>query len=251
MQDVNTPGPGFGAFEVPEMPAYVQSYTKRGEGFTGQTTPVMTQTRFGNPRYIGGMDAYISQLENPTYFDSLKQKKGDAGVFEALRWTPGQDWRGGFGLASLDAQKNAALSTRGGEMRQGGPKRSDYMDREGFWFETARPGLSVSRVSQANENFAGIYEDKRRTPFIERDVDALVLREMIEKNPFHISSHAAKSAKAMYDREFPYANNDTGSIGYDSGIRIEDNLARDPVSAQAASQNTSQLENQYFVSNPW
>lgn len=195
-------GPGFGELEVPEMPAYVQSYSKRGNTYDAQTTPVMQQARFGNRVGRGGMDAYLSQVEDPLFFESYKQKKGNQGVYEDIQWAPGYDWRGNFGISSLSSSKNYAMSTRGGQLRKGGPRRSDVVDRIGYWFETARPGIEYSRYTQNNENYSGMYEWKRRTPFISRDNDPLVLREMIEHNPFHIRSHSALQAKNMYDKEF-------------------------------------------------
>lgn len=194
--------PGFGEFDVPEMPAYVQSYSKRGNAFDGDTTAVYNQTRFGNKRNVGGMDAYVSLLGDATYFESLKQKNGNTGVYESLRWGPGYDWRGNFGIASLSELKNFVMSTRGGELRSGGPKRSDIVDRNNYWYDTLRPGIDVGRFVQTNDNYDGAYEWKRQTPVVERDSDFLVLREMIEHNPWHIASHAAKAAKAEYDREF-------------------------------------------------
>lgn len=194
--------PGFGDLQVPEMPAYVQGYSKRGNTYDAETTPVMQQMRFGNRVGVGGMNAYLSQVEDPLFFESCKQKKGNQGVFEEVRWNPGYDWRGNYGISSLNASKNYAMSTRGGQLRKGGPRRSDVVDRIGYWFETARPGIEYSRYTQNNDNYSGVYEWKRRTPFISRDNDPLVLREMIEHNPFHIVSHSAIQAKEVYDREF-------------------------------------------------
>lgn len=193
---------GFGNLQVPDMPSYVQSYSKRGNAFDGQTTPVYQQARWGNRTGRGGMGAYLSQLETPQYFDALKQKLGDAGVYEVLRWSPGYDWRGGFGVASLEANKNYVMTTRGGQLRKGGPKRSDYIDRPNAWFDKTMSGIAYGRYTQNNDNYAGVYEWKRNTPFVERDTDMLVLREMIEHNPYHINSHAASAAKASYDAEF-------------------------------------------------
>lgn len=219
--------PGFGRFQVPEMPAYVQGFSKRGNGFQAETTPVQQQARVGNPRYVGGMDAYLSQVEDRTYFEGYRTKKGNAGVFEIERWGPGYDWRGNYGVASLDASKNFRMFTRGGETRLGGPKRSDYMDRPDAWFERARPGISHGRYTQTNDNYSGVFEYKRNTPFISTDNDPLVLREMIEHNPFHISSHAAAQAKAMYDAEFGTAQ-DEAFQGYRSDITPADNQSRFP-----------------------
>ena len=220
---------GFGEFEVPKMPRYIQSYTKRGNGFDGETQPVYQESRWGNPRYKGGVDAYVSELEGaPHYFDALKQKRGDQGVYEIKRWTPGYDWRGGFGIASLDAQKNYRQNTRGGMLRKGGPKRSDYIDRPNYWFEVARPGISHSRYTQKNNNYAGVYEWKRNTPFVSSDNDMLVLRDMIEHNPFHIASHAAAQAKQVYDKEFQPATEDRGVAAYNDNLPIEENTARVP-----------------------
>lgn len=193
---------GFQEFGVPEMPAYVQSYSKRGNSYDAETTPVYNQARWGNPRYRGGMDAYVSIVEDRNNFESLKQKRGNAGVFEIERWTPGYDWRGGFGIASLGALNNYREYTRGGTLRAGGPRRGDVVERTGYWDETARPGIAYSRFTQNNDNYGGVYENKRQTPIVERESDMLQLREMVEKNPFHIPSHAAAQAKAIYDREF-------------------------------------------------
>lgn len=175
---MSVPQAGFGSLEVPEMPAYVQSYTKRGNGFGAPPVPVYQQSRFGNRQGRGGMDAYLSQLEDPTFFESTKTKLGDTGVYEHTRWTSGYDFRGGGGIASLDASKNFRINSRGGGLRAGGPKRSSYMDRPNAWFERARPGISHSRFTQKNDNYAGVYDWKRRTPMIQRDNDALVLRDM-------------------------------------------------------------------------
>lgn len=200
---LNLPQHGFGEFEIPQMPAYIQGYSKRGNTFDGETTPVYQQSRWGNKRGKGGMNAYLSQLEDDTFFEGYKQKKGNVGVFDWTRWGPGHDWRGNFGVASLGELNNyAGIQTRGGQLRKGGPKRSDYIDRPNVWFETARPGISHSRYTQKNNNYAGLYEYKRRTPRLELDNDMLVRRAVIEHNPWHINSHAAKQAKAVYDKEF-------------------------------------------------
>jgi hypothetical protein len=197
------PPHGFGQFEVPDMPAYVQSYSKRGNQYDAQTTPVYNQIRWGNKTGRGGMAGYLSQLEDDTYFESYKVKKGDAGVYQTLRWAPGYDWRGNFGIASLSELKNyAGIPTRGGMLRKGGPRRSDVIERTGAWFENTQPGVGTSRYTQNNNNYAGLYEYKKVTPPLLLDNDMLVLREMIEHNPFHINSHAAKQAKSVYDSEF-------------------------------------------------
>lgn len=227
----NVQGPGFGELQVPEMPAYIQSYSKRGNTFDGDTTPVYQQARFGNRVGKGGMEAYLSMAEDPTFMESMKVKKGNAGVYEIERYTPGYDWRGGFGIASLAANKNYAMSTRGGQLRKGGPKRSDYVDRPNAWFERARPGISHSRYTQKNDNYSGLYEFKKRTPVIQTDNDMLVLREMIEHNPFAINSHAAQQAKAVYDNEFG-PDDDTGYAAYRSDITPEINKAKVPTLVQ-------------------
>lgn len=236
---------GFGKFEVPEMPKYVQGKSSRGNNYDAETTPVYQQARFGNPKYKGGMDAYLSQVEDPTYFESYKQKKGNHGVFENLRWSVGYDWRGNFGVSSLDASRNYTMSTRGGQLRKGGPKRSDVVDRPNAWFEKTMPGISHSRYTQNNDNYAGVYEYKRNTPFIERDNDALVLREMIETNPFHINSHAAAQAKQVYDAEFG-KNDDRYNPGYRSDISISENMARFPHRIQDNSPLVNQQQYNYI-----
>lgn len=201
---INLPPHGFGEFEVPEMPAYVEGYSKRGNSYQGQTTPVYNAARWGNKTGRGGMAAYLSQLEDDTYFESYKVKKGDHGVYDSTRWAPGYDWRGNFGVASLSAVGNyAGIPTRGGMLRKGAPKRTDVIDRPNYFFEKLIPGVSTSRYTQKNNNYAGLYEYKRQTPTIMYSNDMLDLREMIEHNPFHINSHAAKQAKASYDKEFP------------------------------------------------
>lgn len=198
------PEHGFGEFEVPDMPAYVQNYSRRGNGFDGEVTPVYQQARWGNKVGRGGMGAYLSQVEDDTFFDSYKVKKGDHGVYDWTRWAPGYDWRGGFGVASLSENKNyAGIMTRGGMLRKGAPKRTDVVDRPNYWFEKLIPGVGTSRYTQNNNNYAGLYEYKRNTPEIIYSNDMLELRQMIEHNPFHINSHAAKQAKAVYDAEFP------------------------------------------------
>jgi hypothetical protein len=203
MNKLNLPLPGFGQFEVAEMPAYIQGYSKRGNQFDGETTPVYQQARWGNKRLVGGMNAYLSQAEDDTYLEGYKTKKGNTGVFDWTRWTPGYDWRGNFGVASLGELNNyAGIPTRGGMLRKGGPKRSDYIDRPNYWFESARPGVGTSRYSQNVNNYAGLYEYKKQTPRIETNNDMLIRRAVIEHNPFHINSHAAKQAKAVYDKEF-------------------------------------------------
>ena len=197
------PSHGFGEFEVAEMPAYTQRYSKRGNQFDGDTTPVYQQARWGNKTGKGGMGAYLSQAEDDGFFGGTKVKLGDQGVFSIERWSPGYDWRGGFGVASLSNVKNyAGISTRGGQLRKGAPKRGDYMERKNAWFEKTMPGISHGRYTQKNDNYAGLYEWKRRTPIVQRENDMLVLREQIEHNPFHISSHSAKQAKTIYDKEF-------------------------------------------------
>jgi hypothetical protein len=209
--------PGFGEMQVPEMPAYVQSYSSRGSAYPWQTTPVMSQTRFGNRTGVGGMAAYLSQAEDPGFFEGARLKAGEPGVFETERWAPGYDWRGGFGVASLAANKNAALSTRGGGLRGGGPRRADLVGPPPLWNDTIRPGIGVSRYVQTNENYSGVYENRKITPPIERQNDMFVLREMIEHNPFNILSHAAGQAKRAYDEEFGQLH-DRIEAAYDPGI---------------------------------
>ena len=199
----NLPPHGFGEFEVPEMPAFIQGYSKRGNQYDGETTPVYQQARWGNKKGKGGMNAYLSQAEDDTYLEGYKVKKGNAGVYEYLRWSPGQDFRGNFGIASLSESKNyAGIPTRGGQLRKGGPKRSDYIDRKDYWFSVTRPGIQTGRYTQKNNNYAGLYEYKKQTPRIELSNDMLDLRSMIENCPWNIPSHGAKQAKAIYDKEF-------------------------------------------------
>lgn len=201
---LNLPPPGFGEFEVPDMPAYVTRYSGRGNSYPGQRTPVYNQIRWGNRTGVGGMGAYLSQVEDDTFFDSFKVKKGDHGVYDSTRWAPGYDWRGNFGVASLAENANyAGIPTRGGMLRKGAPKRTDIIDRPNYWFEKIMPGIGTSRYTQNNDNYAGLYEYRKVQPRIITDNDMLVLREMIEHNPFHINSHAAKQAKEVYDEQFP------------------------------------------------
>lgn len=196
------PPPGFGKDQVPIMPAYVGGYSKRGNAFDAEVTPVYSQARWGNRNGRGGMGGYLSQLEDPGFFSALKQKRGDHGVFQAVRWAPGHDWRGGFGIASLAEHKNhPGFMTRGGATRRGAPKRAELVDRMNY-YETLRPGIGTSRFSQTNDNYAGLYQDKRQTPVIMRDVEPLLLRQMIEHNPWHIASHSAAMAKEAYDKEY-------------------------------------------------
>jgi hypothetical protein len=203
------PAHGFGEFEVPEMPGYVQSYSKRGNSIDADQTPVYQQARWGNRTGRGGMGGYLSQIEDSTYFEGLPVKLGDHGVFPIERWSPGHDWRGGFGLASLSEVKNyAGIPTRGGSLRKGGPRRGDIVERPGAFFENLRPGISHSRFVQSNDNYAGLYDFKRRTPQIERASDALVLNQMLQNNPFHIRSHAALQADKLIADEF-------GARGYE------------------------------------
>lgn len=206
----NLPSHGFGQFEIPEMPAYVSRYTKRGGGaFIGQNNTGMQQTRFGNPRYIGGMDGYVSELESNNYFESLKQKKGNHGVFDFTRWNPGFNSEGN--IAGASALKNyAGIQTRGGRLRAGAPKRADYAERINYEMNI-RPGIGVSRHPQAGggENFAGIRAHTKKTPQIQQMNDMVDLRQMIEYNPFHISSHSAKLAKDSYDHELQNFNIET------------------------------------------
>lgn len=242
---------GFGEFEVPEMPSYIQSYSSRGSAFDGETTPVYQQARFGNRNGKGGMDAYLSQLEDPTYFESYKTKKGNQGVFENERWSPGYDWRGHFGIASLNASKNYQLSTRGGMLRKGGPRRSDYMDRPNAWFDKIIPGIKDSRYTQNNDNYSGVFEWKRRTPVIQTDSDMLLLREMIEHNPFSVSSHCAQQAKAIYDAEFG-PDMDTTFSGYRDDITPDVNKARFPAVVEDRSPliNQQQYDKMNLVLDP-
>ncbi len=206
---------GFDKFQIPEMPSYVQSYTKRGEGFGGQTAATRSYTRFGNPRYVGGMDAFVSQLEDGEYFEPVKVKKGNMGVFEHTRWAPG--FNSVDGMAGISASRNfAGIQTRGGSGRAGGPRRGDYAEMMDFEMKI-RPGQAVSREMQSDNNYAGLYEYKKQTPEIETESDFAILREMIEHNPFHISSHGAAQAKEQYDRELGQVEQ-MGKKAYDDHI---------------------------------
>lgn len=210
------PDHGFGEFEVPEMPAYVEHYSKRGNTFMADQTPVYQQARWGNRRNVGGMGAYLSQVEDPTFFEALKVKRGNHGVFEDVRWAPGMDWRGNFGIASLSEVANyAGIPTRGGQLRKGAPKRSDVVERVDAFEENIRPGQGTSRFSQTNDNYVGLFDWKQRTPTIQTEVDAMLLRQMIEHNPYHISSHAARQAKRDYDRELGHAPTTPTILGDD------------------------------------
>mmetsp|Transcript_11690 Transcript_11690/g.29698 ORF Transcript_11690/g.29698 Transcript_11690/m.29698 type:complete len:277 (-) Transcript_11690:66-896(-) len=225
------PPPGFGEFEVPEMPAYVSGYGQRGNRYTAKKAPLYAQARWGNRSGVGGMGAWLSQAEDPTFLDGFRQKKGNHGVFSAVRWAPGYDWRGGGGISHLAELRNfAGLATRGGQLRKGAPKRSDVVDRPNFWFETARPGRDNATISQNNNNYAGLYESSKRTPVIQQETDALVLREMIEHNPWHISSHGAKAAKAQYDSELGAPPQDVWAKAYKdnwSGFVAPERTVRD------------------------
>jgi len=205
------PPHGFGEHEVPEMPAYVDSYSKRGNSNQGEQTPVYNQARWGNRRGRGGMNAYLSQTEDSSFMADTRVKLGDQGVFEHLRWTPGADSKGNFGIASLSETKNfAGIPTRGGSLRAGAPKRGDVVERPNAFYENLHPGLATGRLVQTNDNYSGIYDWKKRTPEVQRSNDMLQMREMIEHNPYHINSHAASQAKRSYDEEFMGAQ----SVGY-------------------------------------
>jgi hypothetical protein len=197
---VRLPPPGFGEFDVPEMPAYTQGYASRGNAFTADSTPVKMQTRFGNRRGRGGMGAYLSRAEDDMHFADGRTRRGNMGVFDATRWTVGYDGRGG--VAALAEIKNfPGMMTRGGELRRGGPRRGDVLERPGAWFERAQP-FSRTTATWAGP-YPGIREPRRLTPHVETEPDPFVLREMIEHNPFHIRSHAAREAKRRYDAEVP------------------------------------------------
>jgi len=222
-EGLKIPQHGFGQFDVPEMPAYVQGYSKRGNSYMGQTTPVYQQTRWLNKRLRGGMGAYVNLAEDMTFLEGYRTKKGNHGVYEQTRWTPGRDWRGNYGISSLAETKNyAGIPTRGGMLRKGGPRRSDYIDRPGYWHEVVRPGIGTSRFPQNNNNYAGLYEYKRRTPVIMTDSDPLVLRGMIEHNPFHINSHSAKQAMELLQNEFGELPPDRYVPGYRNNYTEED-----------------------------
>jgi hypothetical protein len=211
------PDHGFGEHEVPEMPAFIDRYSKRGNSIDADQTPVYQQARFGNRTGKGGMGGYLSQVEDQTFFEGLPVKKGDAGVFPLERWSPGYDWRGGFGIASLSETKNyAGISDRGGGLRKGGPRRGDVVERTGAYQENLRPGRSTSRFVQSNDNYSGLYDWQRRTPSIQRETDALVLDQMIRLNPYHISSHGAAQAQALVKAEF-------GDAGYEGQKAFQDN----------------------------
>lgn len=217
-KQLHFPDSGFGEFEVPEMPAYVQRYSKRGNSIDADQTPVYQQAHFGNRTGKGGMGGYLSQIEDQGFFESLPVKKGDAGVFPLERWSPGYDWRGGFGVASLSEIKNyAGVCDRGGGLRKGGPRRGDIVERTGAYQENIRPGISHGRFVQSNDNYSGLYDWQRRTPSIQRDTDALVLDQMIRLNPFHISSHGAAQAQALVRAEF-------GDAGYEDQKSYQDHL---------------------------
>lgn len=196
-QRVDIPEAGFGQFQVPEDAPYVQSYSSRGNAYSSDTTPVYTKNRWGNASYTGGMEGYLASLETDGYFSALRQKRGLMGVKDETRWGPGYDWASGYGIASIEANKNIRIQSRG---RTGGPRRQNVIERPGVWFETARPGVSSSNFSQTNDNYSGVFGTKRRTPVIIQESDMTTLKQMIEYNPFHINSHAAAQAKAVYDQ---------------------------------------------------
>ena len=207
-KQLSFPDHGFGEFEVPEMPAYIQGYSKRGNSIDAQATPVYQQAQWGNRTGRGGMGGYLSQIEDSTFFEGLPVKKGDQGVYPIERWSPGYDWRGGFGIASLNEMKNfAGIADRGGSLRKGGPRRGDIVERPDAFSENLRPGISHGRFVQSNDNYSGLYDWRKRTPAIQRESDALVLDQMIRLNPFHISSHGAAQAQALIRAEF-------GEAGY-------------------------------------
>lgn len=230
MNTLKLPEHGFNEFSVPEMPKHTSSYSRRGNTYMGDQTPVYSQSRWGNKTGRGGMGGYLSQAEDPTFLEGYKVKLGDQGVFELTRWNTGYDWRGGFGIASLSDVKNfAGIQTRGGSLRSGGPKRSDVVERPNAWYEKTMPGISHGRLTQANDNYAGLYQWKKQTPVIQTQADPFILREMIERNPYHIVSHGAMGAKKEYDAEFQDAKMDRAVPGYHSNYDTQQINSMEPV----------------------
>jgi len=238
MAQLKFPAPGFDEFSVPEMPSHVAHYSKRGNTHYGEQTPVRNFTRFGNRTGKGGMNAYLSQAEDPTFLEGYRVKKGDAGVYENLRWAPGNDWRGGYGISSLSQTKNyAGIQTRGGQLRSGGPRRGDVVERANAWYDKTMPGISHGRYTQKNQNYAGLYDWKRRTPTIQTEADPLILRNMIEHNPWHINSHGAAGAKSLYDKEFRDARQDKTIPAYAHHLDVHAINSQPPITIRETQQN--------------
>ncbi len=165
--------PGFGEFQVPEMEPYVANYSRKTALLGQGSTANYQQTRWDNPVRPGGAPNYMEYLQDD-YFN--REKSGNQGVFESLRWNPPVN---GFMESLSDTRNFAGVKSR--EVS----RRAEMAERDVF-FETARPGRDVSSLSQTGDNYYGMVEPRRQTPIIERGIDSYKLAQLAS-NPFAVA----------------------------------------------------------------
>lgn len=180
---------GFGENQVPEMPAYVFGYARRGNAQPSDVTPNYVASRFGNRAARGGLPAYVLHGEDPDYWEALPQKRGNHGVYPAERWAPGHR----PGIDGLAETRN--LIVKGGG-RSGAPRRADVVERRGGWHQLSRP--QFDRTPFNLDDLGGVQMPRRRARDIETRSDPFVLKEMLDHNPFVVQSWSAKQARELW-----------------------------------------------------
>lgn len=167
----------FEQFRVPEMEPYVERFTYKGTGDESGAAPNITQMRYGNAHYQGGVGGYVDYLQRD-YQESHGTRNGNMGVYETTRWLNGSST--GYGIRAVD--NNEIIKTRRVRERTA----VDEEDRLDFYL---RPGVATAKFVQTNDNYAGIRENKKAKPLVVNDVDTWI-QSQNDYNPFFIASYS-------------------------------------------------------------
>lgn len=158
-------------YPIQDQPMYAGRITNRGGAMLGQPEYTTLQSRTGNPIQRNGMDAYMIHAENAReFFSASKVKPGNAGVYANTRWEmplkySTEDFRSGEMTRNyLGGKKQAELSIR---------PNMNLIDRQNH------------KMQNNDDNAGGIYESKRHTPCIIREIDYTSVKQL-ERNPFFI-----------------------------------------------------------------
>jgi hypothetical protein len=144
------PKSGWGLGQVPEMPAYITGYSKRGNGFQNKATPTFSQPRVPNRRFNGNIPTVLTHLQQRGVGQDWKST--NRGIHENYRWN--RDARPNIGALSTVSPALGAIYTGNGSKKQ-----------HAFRDPTIHLKFSKS-INRPHTGFAGIYIPKRRQALV-------------------------------------------------------------------------------------
>lgn len=144
------PESGWGLNQIPEMPAYITGYNKKGNGFTNKSTPTFSQPRVPNRRFKGNFPSILSHLQERGVGQDWKSP--NRGIHQTYRWN--RNSRPNIGSLSTVSPALGSIYTGNGSKKQ-------------HAFRDRTIHLKFSRsINRPNTGFGGIYIPKRKQAIV-------------------------------------------------------------------------------------